>query len=205
MLEEGVTPNQFWDWFSAHEAQLWSLSGQGDPWLDRLYDVLSSYRKGLSLEVSDVENGVRDLIISASGDRKLFGAVDGLVNEAPLLDRWRVIAFKPPRGFNFVFDASGIHLDPKALVFEPLMSDAKPGALAIRVYVPSKTVTNEVRDAVVKVVEIGLGEKAASAIEHIDAAPLLGSPDEQIALTELPAYIDWFRRPPRRRAACMRS
>jgi hypothetical protein len=87
MLEEGVTPNQFWDWFSAHEAQLWSLSGQGDPWLDRLYDVLSSYRKGLSLEVSDVENGVRDLIISASGDRKLFGAVDGLVNEAPLLDR----------------------------------------------------------------------------------------------------------------------
>jgi hypothetical protein len=106
--------------------------------------------------------------------------VEALVREAPDLKRWKIIPFKPAREFAFGVDSEGIHLDPKSLVFEPLSSDSNPSDLGIRVYVPMPKMTDGVR-------------KAAVTIRHIDAAPLVGSPDEQIPLVDLPAYINWFR------------
>src|SRR5262245_24391790 len=84
---------QFWNWFVAHETDLWAVPDREDPWLDQLHEALSTYREGLSFELSDEEGGVRDLIVSASGDRDLFEAVDALVKDAPSLERWRIIPF----------------------------------------------------------------------------------------------------------------
>src|SRR6185503_5302094 len=110
-----------------------------------------------------------------SGDRRLFQAIDALVQAAPPLRRWSVSAEKPARGFGFVLDAEGVHLDPKALIFEPLSSAANPAALGIRVYVPSETTSARLREAVVRMVEIGLGEQGAAAIQHIEIAPAVQS------------------------------
>ena len=189
-----MTSGQFWSWFVAHEPQLWAIADRDSEILEELRAALSAYRRGLCLEVSDEERGARELIISAAGDRTLFAAVEALVTEAPGLTRWRFTALKPPRGFGFVLNTRELRLDPKVMVFEPLSNDEDPHALGLRVFVPQATGSAELQEAVSRVVETGIGERALSAIQHIEVASLEGPASEHIPLTDLPAYLDWFAR-----------
>jgi hypothetical protein len=188
-----MTTAQFWDWFRANDRGLWEAADHDGEELEELSDALSSYREGLCFEISDEENGTREMVISAAGDRRLFGAVDELVKQAPQLDRWRVTALKPPRGFDFVLDTPTVHLDPKTIVFEPLSSGADPRLLGIRIYLPARRVGRDAQEAALRAVETGLGEQARAEIEHIDVAPLKGSPADHIPLVDLPAYVEWFK------------
>ena len=119
-----------------------------------------AFNEGLGFELSDKNDGMRELVISAMSDPTLFDAVDQLVGEAPAFSRWRFTALKPPQGFDFVFDGDGCHLEPKTMVFEPLRSETKPHALGLRVYVPVSNITLATETAVRRVIEIGIGELA---------------------------------------------
>ncbi len=189
-----MTPTEFWDWFLAQEPRLREKTDREDELLDEIQEALSAYRDGLCLEVSDEEDGTRELIISAGGDACLFGAADALVAHAPRLNRWKFTALKPACGFNFVLETRAARLDPKTMVFEPLANDGDPLALGIRVYLSGRTVSPDAQNAVARVVETGLGERARSEIQHIEVAPLQGSPSEHLLLADLPAYMEWFKR-----------
>ncbi len=185
---------EFWDWFLANEPRLWKMAERPDDLLDAIQEPLSTYQGGLSLEVSDEESGTRELIVSACGDTDRFDDVDVLVAHAPCLQRWKITALKPARGFDFVLETRTARLDPKTMVFEPLANEGHPLALGIRVYLPDRRVGPDAQDAVTRAVEIGIGERARSEIQHIEVAPLQGSPSEHIPLAELPAYMEWFKR-----------
>jgi len=189
-----MTPPEFWDWFRANELRLWEMADREDELLDEIQEVLGSYRNGLCLELSDEENGTRELVISAAGDEDLFGAVDVLVAHAPRLNRWKFTALKPPRGFDFVLETRTARLDPKTMVFEPLTNDVDPLALGIRVFLSEGRVGPDTQETVTRAVETGLGERVRSEIQHIEVAPLQGSPSEHIPLADLPAYMEWFKR-----------
>jgi hypothetical protein len=131
-----MTSRQFWHWFLAHEREIWAIESRDDALMDEISDTLSSYGQGLGFEVSDEDHGTRELIISAMSDATLFEKVDALVADAPALRRWKFTALQPPRGFAFVFDQSGVHLEPTTMAFSPLRSETRPDALGLRVYVP---------------------------------------------------------------------
>ena len=186
-----LTSKQFWDWFMAHEGQIWAMQGGDDSLMDEIQAALCVFNEGLGFEISDENDGMRELVISAMSDPTLFDAVDQLVREAPVLSRWRFTALKPPRGFDFEFDGDGVHLEPKTMVFEPLRSETKPHALGLRVYVPVSNITPAIETAVRRVIEIGLGERTSSQIAYIDTATLSGSPSDHIPLVDLSEYVVW--------------
>lgn len=189
-----MTAESFWELFLRNERRLWKLRSGDDSILDDFHAALASYSDRLSLEVSDEENGMRELIVSADGDSSLFRRVDELVAVAPKLPRWHVIALKPPRGFDFEFQSGDLHLSPRELVFEPLLSEANPDALGVRVLVPRDASANdeEILEAVRQVISIGLGERVAtSAIKHIEIAPEADNEADFIPLLDLDRYIKW--------------
>jgi hypothetical protein len=72
-------------------------------------------------------------VVSAGGIKGAFPSVASLVSAAPVLDRWRVIAFRPRRNPVNVVEFRGKRVDPKYVQFT-LLSDGKmPG---IRLFIP---------------------------------------------------------------------
>lgn len=188
-----MTHAGFWKWFLEHEKRLRLIEGDTDRLLQEVCGALGAVREGLGVEVSEEEQGIRDLIITAEGDVSLFEEIKSLVAQAPRLPHWRFIALKPPRGFDFTLDVSGVCIAPSDLVFEALVCNSAPHALGIRVFVPVELVARGGLELVRKVIEIGLGEEmAASSIQHLEIEPEPESTDEFIPLTDLEEYVRWF-------------
>ena len=99
---------EFWQWFSSHEAEYFNLDTtaagpERERRLDELAARLHEVHPELTFELGPVENGRRDLILSAGGLRTAFPAVEALAREAPALPHFKVIAFRPRRStFNGV-------------------------------------------------------------------------------------------------------
>lgn len=182
----------FWEWFQRHEGDLWRIEDYQDEWLDRLQAALAEYRQGLWVEVSDEDEGVRELVISAAGDEQLFDDARDLVAHAPELKRWKVLALKPARGFDFMFEDDSVKLDPRELAFEPLAHARNPRAIGLRVFSP--VLGDNVRAAVERMLEVGLGEEKRARISYIEIAPLPSDSKKYIAVGELGEYIEWFER-----------
>ena len=91
----------FWAWFSKNEAALYAMQPENVKAREELFDRLSKQLElvndDLTFEFGPPENGVRDFVISAGGIKSAFPAVQQLVRQAPILPRWRIIAFRPRR------------------------------------------------------------------------------------------------------------
>src|SRR5215831_6533515 len=154
-----MTPSAFWQLFAAEEKQLFQDSDTSRV-LDRISCLLARYNPGLSAEISDDEV-CRELIVTADGDPRLFRVVEDLIEAAPHLMYWRVIALKPPRGFDFSLDFDGVSIVPSELFFDPLKSGSDPTAIGIRVFAPGASRLPGIREGMRQAVEIGLGERLA--------------------------------------------
>jgi len=110
-----------------------------------------------------------------------------------------MIALKPAMGFDFKTDYEGLSLDSREMWFLPLERVGAPNFLGLRVGIqglqPEKR--SDVLNAVLMMLDTGLGERrAATEIQHIEVALLPSSPESHgyIELPELPEYLVWKRR-----------
>lgn len=180
----------FWRRFQEYEARLWLLD---DDAMTGLQHILSQYDESLSYEISDEEDGVRDLIVSAGGDSTHFESVERLVGASPDLKRWNVIALSPPQGFDFVHETEDFSLNPTELCFDSLSSEARPNELGIRVFVPRGIPAEDAESAVYRIVMTAIGErKAATAISRLEVAPMPRDTSAYIPLRQLDEYVDWY-------------
>jgi hypothetical protein len=87
----------FWDWFSKNsEDYYYNLENKRDTLFDPLGKQLGKINGNLVFEFSgQKENGKREFIISADGIRDSFPDVIQLVDNAPPLEKWDIIAFRP--------------------------------------------------------------------------------------------------------------
>src|SRR5262245_11762094 len=88
---------QFWKWFHDHEEELFHFQSERDEIFHSLSEALERVYEGLTFEVGPVEDGRRELVISADGIREAFPAVKSLCENAPELPRWKIIPFRPRR------------------------------------------------------------------------------------------------------------
>ena len=92
--------SEFWAWFRNHEAELFDFDARREAERDELFDRLAvELRKvdpGLTFEFSP-PGSVREFVISAAGIKSVFPAVVRLADAAPILERWRITAFRPRR------------------------------------------------------------------------------------------------------------
>lgn len=90
--------DKFWNWFKDNSDNYLNLEQDQDTLLKNLRGALDKVNPDLVFEFSPIlDDGKREFIISADGMKSIFPIVKALVNGAPQLDKWHIIAFRQPR------------------------------------------------------------------------------------------------------------
>jgi hypothetical protein len=133
MNEQGAneTIAGFWTWFESHKDEFNDMEVDRDQALDSILEELSSIEEGLSVEISNETNGIREIVISPEGVREKFDMVKKIVSQAPDIEGWKVVAFRQPVDEDFTLRYGDLELTPSKLYFCPLEKD---GVLDIIVY-----------------------------------------------------------------------
>ena len=178
----------FWSWFAAEEPRLRAASPRDAT--GEIEDHVRSLDARIGVELGEAE--VRELIFTVSVQYEAFDLVRALVAAAPEFEKWRVIALKPARGFEFSIDVGGARIDASAITFEPLDSPAMPGAIGVRCFVDDVLADHPNATAILRlIVATGIGEELAARINHLEARPRSQQPAAPIAIRALPAFLLW--------------
>jgi hypothetical protein len=129
---QSETPEEsFWRWFQSNESALRTLDPVGNPenadkLLDRIQERLADVQEGLVCEIGTPgDDGRREFIVSADGNRELFPAVRRLVRAAPELEYWETIPFRPRQGIKHKVHLGTLSLDPDNIWFRAIPSGKK--------------------------------------------------------------------------------
>jgi hypothetical protein len=193
---------RFWNWFGDHHDKYRSVdrAEDGEELLSRFLEELHRYDEDLYFEVSEpLEDGSNELIITAEGLRKKFPAVKALVDAAPKFQKWKVIAFKPALGFDFIHEYGDLKIDPKKLWFLPLTAKSDPSILGLRVGLDGleESTEEKIKNSIWIILDTGLGEEVcAERIRHLEVATLPEKPEDEgfMEMSELPDYLAWIEK-----------
>ena len=189
----------FWKWFRAREPELRSIKGQNDPLWDLALEQLHAVDGRLWIEMSQPGDAVREFIVTAQGKVEAFDIAEALVAAAPGLPKWRMIPLKPAMGFDFKTDYEGLVLDSREMWFLPLESSSQPASLGVRIGIDGLATerNSDALNAVLMMLDTGLGERIAAAdIQHVEVTSLPSNPESlgYIELPELAEYLAWRKR-----------
>jgi hypothetical protein len=188
-----VRLEEFWQWFDAQASSLVSKDEQAIA--DELQGALSTLDEAISVEVASVTSGehkVKEVIISASGDRSVAQMVKALVAACPKYSDWHFVALKPQRGFDFEVNVEGQRVVASKLFFDPMVSSRRPELLGVLVYCPDDVSrAKNASDLMRLVLETGIGEEAASEIATVEVESDSKRPSGALPINELGAYIKW--------------
>ncbi len=195
-----MSAEEFWKAFTEYKDLLMDIDSldkaEADKLLKRLDGDLKKYCEGLEFILGDLTEKGRTLTFTAEGDVEFFGYVEELCEEAPILDFWEIIAFKPAKGKNVSITFGKYRLSSKNLWFLPLESEEEEGKLGLRIALEGGREDDEdLLVAVYSLLEEMLGEyDAATSLEYFEICSLGSNPKEEgfYPLTDLPEYVDWF-------------
>jgi hypothetical protein len=192
---------QFWDWFIKNEGKYFFLGQVDDAdekerLLDDFLEHLHSYCDKLFFEMGGHPDEKQDLIITAEGDTDFFDEVESLVNEAPQMEHWNVIAFKPVMT-GFVTEYNGIKLNPEEMYFIPLGNKAST-QLGVRIYAEGydPNLKKDFLTAAYLALDCLLGEHSCAldiGYVEVKSLPSIPERDELIAFTKLRRYVEWHK------------
>ncbi|MDQ3438850.1 MAG: hypothetical protein M3478_00705 [Planctomycetota bacterium] len=189
-----MNAEEFWRWFASEQADLRGAGGQLVA--DRVEASLRQFDPRIGIEVGD-PGADRELIFTAWSQPEVFPAVRALMDAAPRSPAgWKLIALKPPRGFEFAIDVDGLQVDASKLWFDALGSPEAPGALGLRVYVGVGAPGSDPRwvRALALIIETGIGEEASAQIDYIE--PYGGPPADErsMKIEQLLSFVRWHHR-----------
>ncbi|MEM8834327.1 MAG: hypothetical protein AAGD00_00770 [Planctomycetota bacterium] len=88
-----LSDEQFWVWFATESKRLRVISGP--KLVDTLCCMMQRVDEGLWAFVNEPSDNDREFIVSADGHRERAPAVRRIVDAAPDVEGWDIIAFKP--------------------------------------------------------------------------------------------------------------
>lgn len=125
----------FWNWFVKHEARVFAFEKDQERVFDELAAELAKVHPDLSFEFSSIRaDRRRQFVISASGLKQAFPAVETLAAAAPKLDRWIVVKFRPRRDPPSDLDFGGKTIRAADVHFM-LLPDSRPGKVGIALFI----------------------------------------------------------------------
>lgn len=109
---------KFWNWFSRHSDEYLQLDdNKVESLFTKLNKQLKKVNENLTYEFSvELIDGNREFIISADGIHATFPDVIKLVEAAPKMDHFKIIAFRQ-RGKEFTIRYNEIELEPSDVFF----------------------------------------------------------------------------------------
>jgi hypothetical protein len=194
------TANRFWNWFKENNEKYLYLdtinSSEREMLLDELLKELHNYIDKLFFQIGENNEGKKELIITAEGNKNYFDQVEHFVANAPKLEKWDIIALKPARKGNFITNYEGISINTVNTWFLALENGANPYTIGLRICTPDFKTEDERKFlfAAFEALDSLLGEKTnALNIQYVEVALLPDQPAKQglIELSELPNYIQW--------------
>ena len=98
MSEKNREEKEFWDWFDANQEKYLNFEADQDRLFHELKKQLEKLDRHLTFEFSSLlDDGKRELVLSADGIRGSFGSVMRLAERAPSFEKWIIVPFRQPR------------------------------------------------------------------------------------------------------------
>ncbi len=193
MIGKKTAETKFWDWFTDHQDLYFNFENNQDKLFVQLKTQLAKIDKNLSFEFSPVfENDKREFVISADGNKNSFPAVQKLVDNAPTLANWIIVAFRQPRS-----DFNQIQLNDISLNMEDVFFRfaRDKGKLGIELNVRGYKDTPEWTAAVFVMLDSLLGEyDTEMCLSWIDKKELDETELEQLfPLKNLPLILQEYK------------
>ena len=124
---------QFWNWFLRNETELFEFDPVNEIVREQLFDrvaaELQKVNRDLTFEFSPKATP-REFVVSAAGLKRAFPAVISLVQSAPELDRWKIIAFRPRRTAICSLEIGDQYINPKDVLFT-LLDNGKSAGISL--------------------------------------------------------------------------
>lgn len=196
---------RFWEWFEQNQAQFLFVHQvdelEQQRMLNEFTQKLKEFNPELYFVIGTVTESDQELTITAEGNKDQFLSVLELVNCAPDINGWNIIAYKQPKGVDFTIEFKEHVIDPRNLYFRPLATKADPSALGIRVALPNYTQSNreQLMDVTYLILDTLLGEISfAEDISYIDIIGMSEDMNESpfIPLERLAEFIEWKKNRP---------
>ncbi|MCX6143389.1 MAG: hypothetical protein NTZ35_09225 [Ignavibacteriales bacterium] len=118
---------RFWEWFQQNDDRLFDFERNQGPLIEEIARELHRIHRSLSFEISSVQHGKRQIIISADGHRDAFPVVVKLGDAAPNLARWEVIKFRPHRSEPCIIGIGDMSFSSDAVQFTLEPEEGKVG------------------------------------------------------------------------------
>lgn len=196
----------FWNWFLDNNEQLTMLDDLNDAERQQLLDAmqhqLDGYCEGLTFEIGEPTPSGRTLVFSAEGDLDLFSAVAELVENAPVLDWWDVIAFRQPKGKGLKVQFDKYHFDTSKMFFQQLENESSPDVIGLMVALPDfpanakEDVVDDLSVGAYVTLEAMIGEfDCATLVGYLDICPIPKDPFKEgfKPLDDFPDFVKWFK------------
>jgi len=191
----------FWTTFNQRADALAKLESAEDPVYDEILAKLHAINDALFFEFS-TQGRKAEFIITAEGDKSLFGLVDDIVAAAPKAKGWSFIALKPKVGFARSITWEGHVIDCASVLFEPLEDES--GGFGIRMLIPDlpDDKQDSAHNGMLRVLDHALGERRfADEIKFTEVTALDGDAEDYIPLSALDRFIDWRKQQQERKPA----
>jgi len=185
----------YWRLFMELSPRLAELTTAEDPIYDRLQAQLHHVDPGLFIELSAVSDE-RELVITADGNPELFALADRVVEAAPHLEGWTILALKPRLGFPESVTWEGVSVNIADVVFDPITPEDSD-ELVLQLFVPgiSEQEIDSAHNALLRALDHALGEREfAASVQYTEVVPLNGSADDYIPLLKLEEFLKWHNK-----------
>src|SRR6267378_7901619 len=114
------TPADFWRAVTPRLIAVRDLRHEQDSLVGYVASQLHHIDPDLTCELGTAKDGVYELIVSADGLSRLIPTVKAVVQSAPVIKNWRVIAFRPRLGTGFTVRYDGFALPADSIWFHPV-------------------------------------------------------------------------------------
>jgi hypothetical protein len=115
---------RFWQWFQSNSARLFDFEADREAVFADLSAALRAVDKGLVFEFGPPERP-REFVVSADGILDRFPIVTSLVDAAPQMPDWNIIAFRQPGKSALEITFGDQHLGPDDLWFRASQSEVR--------------------------------------------------------------------------------
>ena len=191
LFKKGNSIETFWKWFADNEKKYRNFQDDPDKYLTELMEKIKKIAGGLAIELEPPKNGVINMTISADGDADLFPTVQKIVDGAPKMEGWKILAFRQrmpaDKVKGMILKAQDHTLDPGKMKFYPIVSG---NTLDIIIYADDVTEENksDVAYGCLVLLDNLLGEyDCVKKVRSYDFHPM---PTDQHELAELKPLIE---------------